>query len=387
MVLHGGFPWEVRVAAETRAAVAAGFDVEVVALLRPGQSKTEVVDGVRAYRIPLKHVHGRGGLGVVLEYVGFCVAATLKLARMSLRRRYDIVQIHNPPDFLALAALGPKLGGAKVILDVHDLAPDMFHMRFAGRPGTRTAEYVLRLIERRVARWSDAVVTVHEPYKRELGERGVDPDKIVVVLNTLPEELLPPARPETGDGSASEFRLVYHGTVTPHYGVETVVDAIGIVGEDVPNLVLDIYGEGDSLSDIARRTQELRLEERVRIHKTLSQRDVLGAVAGASAGVVPNLPVRLNRFALSTKLFEYVALGIPVVSSDLPTIRAYFSGDEIRFFEPGNPAALAEALVDVYKDAAAARQRALAAHARYEEYRWPIQADRYQELLRGLVER
>ena len=56
---------------------------------------------------------------------------------------------------------------------------------------------------------------------------------------------------------------------------------------------------------------------------------MLRAVQRRSVGVVPNLPTRLNRYALSTKLFEYVALGIPVVCADLPTIREHFSDDEV----------------------------------------------------------
>jgi len=69
---------------------------------------------------------------------------------------------------------------------------------------------------------------------------------------------------------------------------------------------------------------------------------VLTRIAGASVGVVPNLPSRLNRFALSTKLFEYVVLGIPAVVSDLPTLQRYFSPEEVVFFRAGDP----EAVVD-----------------------------------------
>jgi glycosyltransferase involved in cell wall biosynthesis len=98
-------------------------------------------------------------------------------------------------------------------------------------------------------------------------------------------------------------------------------------------------------------------------------------------GVIPNLPTQLNRFALSSKLFEYVALGVPVVSADLPTIREHFADDEVRFFRAGDADALAEALRDVASDLAAARARAKRALQRYEAYRWPRNAARYAELL------
>jgi glycosyltransferase involved in cell wall biosynthesis len=117
----------------------------------------------------------------------------------------------------------------------------------------------------------------------------------------------------------------------------------------------------------------------------LPQAEVLRRAHGARVGVIPNLPSRLNRFALSTKLFEYVALGIPVVSAGLPTIREHFSDEEVLFFEPGDPAALAEALRQVARDPAAAAARAEAARSRYAEYRWPVHARRYLDVLERRV--
>ena len=93
----------------------------------------------------------------------------------------------------------------------------------------------------------------------------------------------------------------------------------------------------------------------------LPHREVLERVAGASVGVVPNRPIPLNRFALSSKLFEYVALGIPAVVSDLPTLREHFSPQEVCFFRPGDATALAEALLAVARDPQAAATRARAA--------------------------
>src|SRR5438046_1003026 len=97
MVLHAGFPNEVRVAAEARAAIAAGFEVDVVALRRPGQHKEEICEGARVFRLPIRHLHGRSGLEFFLEYVWFALLSTFRVTQLGLRRRYDVVQIHNPP--------------------------------------------------------------------------------------------------------------------------------------------------------------------------------------------------------------------------------------------------------------------------------------------------
>lgn len=383
MLLHGFFPMEVRVAAEVRAAIAAGFDVDVIALRGEGEDKAGTALGARYYRLPVDHVHGAGAGSMAKEYLGFTGLATLKAARLALRRRYDIVQVHNPPDFLVLGALVPRVLGARIVFDVHDLASDMFHMRFEGKTGAGLADRILRGLERLAAGLSKVVVTVHEPYRRELIARGVDADKVVVVMNSLDEVALPPPLEHA---PANGFVVSYHGTITPHYGVPLIVEAAAQALSSIPDLEVRIYGAGDALPDVLSRVAELGLADRVWVSPTfLPHPEVLRAVQPASVGVVPNLPTQLNRFALSTKLFDYVALGVPVVCSDLPTLREHFSRDEVLFFEAGNPDALARALEQTAKDPEAARQRAQAALRRYQQYRWSVSADRYVAALHACL--
>jgi glycosyltransferase involved in cell wall biosynthesis len=380
MVVHGPYPvGEPRVEREALAASAAGWDVDVVAMCRGGEPAEEQVDGVRVRRLPIEHQRGGGFAGVLREYVSFTALATKTLGGCA---RYDVVHVHAPPDFLVVAALLPRLRGARAILDVHDLSSDMFAMRFGDRPGAGAAERLLRVVERIATRFADAVVTVHEQYRAELEGRGVPPNRLTVLMNSVDESHLPAALGENGDA----FRVVYHGTITPPYGVDLLVRAAAHATSDVENLRLELYGEGDELPEVLSLAAELGLSGRLRVSAGyLPHRAVLERVAGASAGVVPNRPTRLNRFALSSKLFEYVALGVPVVVADLPTLRAHFSDDEVRFFRAGDDAALVDALVDVATDQDAARARAEAARRRYAAYRWPEQARRYVELLDRLV--
>ena len=385
MVVHGPFPPDARVAREARAAVAAGYEVDVVAMRREGQLRRERVDEVNVIRLPLSRHRGAGPATVVYEYAAFTMLATLMVARLAVTRRYRVVQVHNPPDFLMLATILPRLVGSRAILDIHDFSADMLMMRFGGRRWSRAVDRVLHRIERLAAATADAIITVHDPYREALVERGIDPEKVTVVMNSLDERLLPgDDAPPVGDG----LRVVYHGTVTPHYGVEMLVEAVARARHDVPEITLEIYGEGDALEAVRARAAELGIDSIVTIaNEYLPQREVLRRVRGASVGVVPNLPIRINHFALSSKLLEYVALGVPAVCADLPTLRAHFSTDEVLFFAAGDAEALAAALAESLSDRAAATGRAEAARARYEEYRWAVQSKRYVDVLDTLSAR
>jgi glycosyltransferase involved in cell wall biosynthesis len=231
---------------------------------------------------------------------------------------------------------------------------------------------------------ADAVVTVHEPYRAELLARGVPARKIVVVLNALDEKLVPDTRPDPQSG---DFRIVYHGTITRHYGVDVLVDALASVATEIPDAHLEIYGSGDAVPDVRARIEAHRVADRVDMTgRILPHEDVLAKVNGASVGVVAQLPIARNLQALPTKLLEYVALGVPVVASDVPAIRNSFGADELVFFRGGDSASLANALRTVAASPDASRRRADAASARYQaEFRWAIYAQRYLDLLERLI--
>ena len=282
---------------------------------RPGEPDHETgAFGERIFRLRVEHRRGLGALGVAREYLSFAVLASARLYALGRRPRYAVVQVHNPPDFSysQRSRVGFKGAGS---FDVHDLGPDMFSMRFGGRSWSGAAERALELCERLALRIADEVVTVHEPYARELGARGAGPERLTVVMNSVDPALLPSRRPRRKPG----FRLVYHGTVTASYGLEVVPDAVAIARGEVPELRFEVYGEGDALTALRDQAAQLGLSDCVSFHdRYLPQDEVLARVAGAHAGVIPNKPSPLNRYALSSKLLEYVSLGVPAVVARLP---------------------------------------------------------------------
>jgi glycosyltransferase involved in cell wall biosynthesis len=363
--------------------VAAGYEVDVVCMRRSGEPERELLDGVQIQRLPLEHERGGGLWAIAREYVGFTFLAAQRLTSLARRRRYRVVHVHNPPDFLLLAALPARLFfGSRLVFDVHDLAPDIFAERFGSGTVGRIANRGLTGMERLALRLADAVITVHEPYARELRARGAR-GGVSVVMNSVDPDVLP-----SENGSEAEspgFRVVYHGTVAPWYGVDLLLDAAGAVVSEVPELAVEIYGEGDAVPGLRERAQELGLVGRVQFHdRWLPQTEVLSRVRAASVGVIPNRPTRLNRYALSSKLLEYVELGIPVAVAGLPTLRAHFADDEVLFFTPGDADALAAALLAIARDPQAALARAEAARRRARAYAWETSAVRYVGLLDDL---
>jgi hypothetical protein len=131
MVVHADYPiGETRVEREALALVDQGYQVDVICLRYPMQPELAVVDGVQVHRLPVWRFKYGSGLAVQLfEYLAFFTLAFIRLARLHRQRHYNAVQVHNLPDFLVFAALIPKLSGARIILDLHDLMPEFYAER------------------------------------------------------------------------------------------------------------------------------------------------------------------------------------------------------------------------------------------------------------------
>jgi len=149
-----------------------------------------------------------------------------------------------------------------------------------------------------------------------------------------------------------------------------------------------LVGEGDSLPEVLERAELVGMRDCVIASgRAVSREDALKRAATASVGVIPNLPTALNQFALPTKLFEYVSLGVPVVAASLPAITEHFTPDDLTFFSPGSAEDLRRALSETAIDPEAAQKRAESARRRLEAYSWTRNSTRYVGLLHELFGR
>ena len=105
----------------------------MICLRDDGQPARERHRGVEIHRLPVRLDKRSLGLQL-LSYLRFLTRATVRLGVLHTRDPYRTVQVHNLPDFLVLCALVPKLRGAPVILDLHDLMPEFYAGRFGAGP-------------------------------------------------------------------------------------------------------------------------------------------------------------------------------------------------------------------------------------------------------------
>lgn len=301
-----------------------GADLDI--LVMNGTKEWRPPDGSRL-RVWKGHlVHRRDSrLRYLLEYLTFFVWASLIVTWLSLTSRYDTVQVDNLPDFLVFAALPARLRGARLVLFMFELMPEMTMARL-GSPSDHPMVRLSRLQERLAVRWADSAIVVNEPCRVALVARGLDGGRIRIVPNTQPTDTLPVAPARASHEGAP--RLVTHATLIWRYGVQIAVQAVVILRRRWPAIRLEVLGDGEHLPALRTLTTELELDGTVFFH---------------------------GHLRLPMKLLDYAAMSVPAVVSRLPTIEFYFSDKAVSYFEPGDPAGLAAAISTLLEDPARAR--------------------------------
>jgi glycosyltransferase involved in cell wall biosynthesis len=377
MVVHSYYEEDPRVRREAESLVERGRPVDVVALRRPGAAAEEVIDGVHVRRLDVQRHQGGGLATYVGEYLDFLVRATWAVTAAGRRRHYALVQVHTLPDFLVLAGLPLRLAGVPTVIDLHEAMPEFFRMRFA-RVSNPVVHAALRLQERFSIGLARHAITANGALGARLLRLGIPARKVSVIRNGPSlrrfDPSAYPARPFLDDGV---LRLVYAGALTPTYEVDVAIEALGHLRTGRPGLDarLEIYGRGDAEEPLRARAAGLGLSEVVTFHGRVPIEAVPAAIAAADIGLAPTRRDAFTDLSLSTKIFEYAAMGKPVVASRLPMIGQTFAEGSVFGYEAGDPGSLAAAVLEVLDDPAARDAAVAKTLATVRELSWEKEAD------------
>jgi glycosyltransferase involved in cell wall biosynthesis len=388
MVVHAYYPLgEVRVQREAEALLDEGYEVDVVCLRIPGELAIDSYHGANIYRLPVRRHKESGALIQLLEYLMFFGLAFFKLTMLHLRRGYDVIQVHSPPDYLVFAALVPKLTGCPVILDIHDLMPEFFASRF----GVSRNSLPVKLVyweERFACRFADHVITVTEHWRQSLVRRGVLARECSVLMNLAdPRIFKRPVQTQSKLQNDHRFRLIYHGGIPQRYGLDMVLHAIARVRATIPGIHFTVIGQGEYLGELLNLTTELGLEEHVSFERFMPVEELPAYIVTSDLAVVPYRNDVFTDELLPTKLMEYAALGVPTIASRTMGISAYFDETMVQFFTPGDVDGLVQCILELYRDRSRLAELARNITKFNERYNWSDQRTSYLQLVSRLIGR
>jgi len=197
-------------------------------------------------------------------------------------------------------------------------------------------------------KWSfaraDLVLTVNIACKKIFSGRSCAAEKIGVVMNS-PDEAIFPIRgsrsyePRPAD---KPFVIMYHGSLVERNGANLAIEALALVRDSVPNAELWIYGRKTPfLGNVMDLARQKGIEGRVRYFGPRTLEQLVGEIEKCDLGVVPNQTNAFTEINTPTRIFEYLALGKPVIAPETRGILDYFTNDSLLLVKSGDAADIA----------------------------------------------
>jgi glycosyltransferase involved in cell wall biosynthesis len=390
MLVENGYPQDPRVRNEATLLTSAGYGVSVICLGRAGQPRTEIVNGVRVYRLPQLELFKktpsanpglvgrlmlkiRSFVGYLVEYgyfTGGCLAVS---AYVLVSRGFDVIHAHNPPDTLFIVALPFKLLGKKFVFDHHDLSPELYRSRYGAKPGLLTG--ILKFFEWCSLKLADISIATNESYKQVQIERGGrNPDKIFIVRNGPNSGRMDIAAPSPRLKGMNKTILCYIGSLNPQDGVDYLLRSLHhlVYALKRHDFHCVIMGNGDSLPDLRSLARTLELNGHVHLTGSVSEEDLRANLAAADICVDPDPSSPLNDVSTWIKIMEYMAYQKPIVTFDLK--ETHFSAqDAAVYVRPNHEAEFAKAIVKLMDNPELRQKMGLEGRARVErDLQWSV---------------
>ncbi|GAC1342363.1 MAG: glycosyltransferase family 4 protein [Ktedonobacteraceae bacterium] len=279
------------------------------------------IEGIHIYRYQLPVVSNKY-TGYIAEFAVALLMTFWLSIKVLLRHGFDVIHAANPPDLFFLIGLFYRLLGKKYVFDQHDLAPEMFLVKFKGR--LKFVYGLLLFFEWCSYRVAQQVIVTNLSQKWKATERGgCSPNKVIVVRNgpDLNRLKLVAAEPDLKRGC--RFLLAYIGVMGIQDGVEYALQALHSLvhkrGRQDVSLVL--MGDGDQLQTLKALAHELSIDSYVNFAGWTEGKDIVRYLSVTDVGISPDPQNRLNELSTMIKTMEYMAMGIPVVAFDLVETR------------------------------------------------------------------
>jgi glycosyltransferase involved in cell wall biosynthesis len=332
-----------------RALANRGDTVDVLAVRRPGLPAYENCDGVNVYRIQFRLANEGSHLFYLFKVCQFVLKAMFRVGACHFRTPYDVVHVQSVPDVLVFSAIIPKLFHTPVILDLRDLVPELTVSKFDVHENSLIAKS-FRFIEKCSATFANHVIVANPIWYERVVKRSADRSKCTMIWYSPDPSVF---RHRAAAPNGRRFVMMYPGTLSWHQGVDIAVRALPKIKAAIPEAELHIYAEGSARESLAELAQRLNLGASVRFFDFIPTEALVDRMAQCDLALVPKRASdRFGNEAASTKIPEFMAVGVPVVASRTEIERRFFNESELCYFRSEDEDDLVRAVLSVHDDAA-----------------------------------
>ena len=386
-VWDADYPWDVRASKICAALTNAGHEVHLAARNRAWQPTVESHPEATVHRMHPWRILGKK-LDAVLSFPAFMNPRWMAhLARTTARVNPDVIVVRDLP-LCPTAIWVARRYRVPIVLDMAEHYAAMIREIWDAKRH-KVTDFLVRnprliaLVERYCLRRLDKILVVVEESMERVVRLGVSEHRVAIVSNTPPRERATQRRNHRPEDLDAPLKLVYLGLMEIPRGVGDLLDAVARLRETGRKVNLQLVGDG--------RDRELFEKQAAALHLCTPEVEFLGhvpnetalrIVAEADVGVVPHHADEAWNTTIPNKLFDYMAAGLPVVSSDaVPCARVVTETGAGEVFRSRDPEDLAAAVTRLFARDTRAGLGAAGQRAIMERYHWERDVARLLEAL------
>ena len=392
MLLDKVFPPDIRVDKEARTLLSAGHQVFLLSRRINDLPSEELIDGTRVVRknesrkLPKKAWD-------FFQFLAFFVHPFWEnaLREAAIRCQAEAIHVHDLPLVKTGLSIARKLS-IPLIADLHENYPEAIKAYPPSWKAKLIKPIMLKRwkqVEKTSVRQADRIISVvDEARQHYVSNCGIPAEKVTVVMNTedldyfyslpIQEEIIKQYEPY--------FTISYIGGFGRHRGIETAISAMPEILSEIRNARLILVGSGVNEKELRELARKKGMDDAVEFTGWQPFNLVPSYIVTSKVCLIPHIASGHTNSTIPHKLFQYLAMGKPVVvSSAKPLARIVQETGAGLVYPSGDAGALARAVISIYQDKKlAARFGDAGRRAVKEKYNWSMEGEKLVNLYRDL---
>lgn len=216
--------------------------------------------------------------------------------------------------------------------------------------------HLMKRLETLVAKEADHVMTLTEELAKELGDRGVAPDKIHLAPNAVDPAFFAPQPSDSNLRKQLELTegtpvIGYAGSAVAYEGLDLLLDALADLNQQKIDFTFVLVGDGKALEAVKQKASELNLLDKCRFPGRVAFDQIPAYISCMDILPIPRLSSPVTELVSPLKPLEAMSMAKAVVLSDVAPHKAFAGNNErALLFEKDNTAALSQALTRLIKE-------------------------------------
>lgn len=355
-VWDADYPWDIRVEKICKSLVEAGHNVHIASRNLNNNSIYELSEGLHIHRIKAWE---NKKINYLYSFPVFFNPVWKKLLdNIILQYSIHLIIVRDLP----IAIAGIWAGKRHQAPVVFDMAEDYVAMlkgiwkiaKFKGLNLVIRNPYLGKLIEKYVFKHVDHTLVVVDEAKEVATRNNIDTDKVTIVSNTptlssFDNEQVQHVPGEEGELIRHRYSAIYTGGIQKGRGIQTVIDAIPDIIKEISDFLFVVVGDGYATEYFKQQINEKGIDEYVLWVGWVSHDNLYSYINDSQLGLIPHFANEHVNTTIPNKLFDYMALGLPVLVSNAPPLERIVNDENCgRSYQSGNAVDLTSALVQLF---------------------------------------